>query len=350
MSKSNAKPRGLLASSWRQYRRSKLALFGLTFVVVMFLTAFFSPMLANEQPIVCKYEGKLFFPAIVDTIHQIPFASSVIKKDKPFRLATFNFKESFDPTRGDWAWWAPVPYGPLELAAGPFEPPSAAHRLGTDEVGRDVLARMIHGSVISVKVGFISMGLAVFIGLCLGGLAGYFGGWVDMLISRFIEIVMCFPTFFLILAILAFLEPRIENVMIVIGLTGWTGIARYARAEYIRQRNADYVSAMRVLGASNPRIIFRHLLPNSLAPVMVSVTFGIASAILAEAGLSWLGFGVQPPTPSWGSVLKAGYDNLRIAPYLIQPPCVAIFAAVLAFNLVGDRLRDVTDPRLRSGH
>ena len=198
-----------------------------------------------------------------------------------------------------------------------------------------------------MKVGFISMGLAARIGAFVGELAGYFGRWTDIVISRFIEIMMCFPTFFLILAILAWFPPRIENVMIVIGLTAWTGIARYARGEIIRLRGVDYVSAARAIGAGPGRIIFRHLLPNSLAPVLVSVTFGIASAILVEAGLSWLGFGVQPPNPSWGNILRAGYDNLLTAPHMIMPPCAAIFLAVLAFNLVGDALRDTIDPRLK---
>jgi peptide/nickel transport system permease protein len=206
---------------------------------------------------------------------------------------------------------------------------------------------MIHGTGVSMKVGFISMGIAVVIGLFFGAIAGYAGGWWDIVISRFIEIVMCFPTFFLILAILAWLPPRIENVMVVIGMTAWVGIARYARGEFLKLREQDYAQAARTLGASHFRIIFRHLLPNSLAPVMVSVTFGIASAILVEAGLSWLGFGVQPPNPSWGTVLREGYDNLRTAPHMIVPPCVAIFVAVLAFNLVGDALRDVVDPRLQ---
>jgi peptide/nickel transport system permease protein len=205
---------------------------------------------------------------------------------------------------------------------------------------------MIYGTGVSMKVGFISMGIAVMIGLALGAVAGYAGGWVDIAISRFIEIIMCFPTFFLILAILAWFPPRIENVMVVIGLTAWTGIARYARGEIIRLRGLDYTTAARALGAGHGRIILRHLLPNSLAPVLVSVTFGIAVAILVEAGLSWLGFGVQPPQPSWGNILRSGYDNLMSAPHMIPPACAAIFVAVLAFNLVGDALRDAVDPRL----
>jgi peptide/nickel transport system permease protein len=235
----------------------------------------------------------------------------------------------------------------LEQAVEVLQPPSDTHPLGTDQVGRDVLARMIFGTAVSMKVGFISMGIATIIGLFFGAVAGYAGGWLDIAISRLIEIVTCFPTFFLILAILAWLPPRIENVMIVIGLTSWVGIARYTRGEFLKLRKQDYALAARAIGAGPERIIFRHLLPNSLAPVLVSVTFGVAVAILVEAGLSWLGFGVQPPHPSWGNILRSGYDNLLTAPHMIPPACIAIFLAVLAFNLVGDTLRDVIDPRIQ---
>jgi peptide/nickel transport system permease protein len=333
---------------WRRYRRQWLGMFGLGVVGLMVLTAFFANLIANEQPIVTRYSGRLYFPGLVETLQNIPIAGRFIRKDVPFRFPSFDFKQEFDPER-DWALWTPIPYGPLEIADRTLLAPSRVHWLGTDEVGRDVAARMIHGASVSIRVGFISMGIAALLGIAIGAAAGYFGGWTDIVISRFIEIVMCFPTFFLILAILAWFPPRIENVMIVIGLTSWTGIARYARGEYIKLRGQDYTSAARVLGAGHGRIIFRHLLPNSLAPVIVSVTFGIASAILVEAGLSWLGFGVQPPAPSWGNILRSGYDNLFTAPHLIPPACVAIFVAVLAFNLVGDALRDVIDPRLSGG-
>ena len=200
-----------------------------------------------------------------------------------------------------------------------------------------------------MKVGFISMGIATLIGLLAGSAAGYHGGWFDIVISRLIEIVMCFPSFFLVLAILAWLPPRIEYVMVVIGLTRWVGVARYSRGEILRLRESDFAVAARALGASSPRVVLRHLIPNSLAPVLVSVTFGIASAVLIEAGLSWLGFGVQAPQPSWGTILRSGYENLLTSPHMIPPACVAIFAAVLSLNLVGDTLRDVTDPRLHAG-
>src|SRR3989338_4414652 len=187
-------------------------------------------------------------------------------------------------------------------------PPSTGHLLVTDEQGRDVCARMIYGTRISLSVGFVSVALYVIIGVILGALAGYFGGWVDVLISRAIEVMICFPTFFLILAVLAFIGPSLYNIMAVIGLTSWPGIARLVRGEFFKLRRQDYVLAAKVVGAGPFRIIFRHILPNSMAPVFVSATFGVASSILVESSLSFLGFGVQPPTASWGEILSQSRD------------------------------------------
>lgn len=340
--------RGFWSAAWKRFRGYKLGMLGLVIVVVLVFVAAFAPALANDQPLVTRYDGRFFFPAVIDTVHNIPLADKIIRKDRPFRLASFDFKSEFRPERGDWALWTPVPFGPREIVSEPLLGSSSVHWLGTDQSGRDVLARMIHGAGVSMRVGFISMGIAVVIGLILGCIAGYAGRWADMVISRFIEIVMCFPSFFLILAVLAWFPPRIENVMIVIGLTRWVGIARFSRGEILRIREADYAAAAKAMGLSSTRIVFRHLLPNALAPVLVSVTFGVAVAILVEAGLSWLGFGVQPPNPSWGTILRSGYENLFTAPHMIPPPCIAIFLAVLAFNLVGDALRDVIDPRLQT--
>jgi peptide/nickel transport system permease protein len=315
-------------------------------VVVLFLVAvaFFSPVIANRQPIVCKYKGLWYFPGIVEVIEKIPSASYFIKKSPPFSMATFDAKRAL--SKDDFAVWPPISYGPRETSARTLEPPGKDHVLGTDQNGRDVAARIVYGTVVSIKVGVVSMGIATVIGIVLGAFAGYFGGWIDLIISRFIEIIQCFPTFFLILAILAWLEPSILNVMVVIGLTSWTSIARYTRGEFIRLQAEEYILATRALGCSPIRIMFFHMLPNSIAPVLVTVTFGVAAAILAEAGLSWLGFGVQQPDPSWGNILRDAYDHLRSAPHLVYPPCGAIFLAVLCYNLVGDALRDAVDPRL----
>lgn len=339
---------GAWVSVWRRFRRERLGSFGLAVVLVLLFVAVLAPSLANEQPLLCRYRGEVYLPAVVETLQQVPLVGRLLRKDRPFRLATFDFKAEFDAQRGDWALWTPVPYGPREIAGAPLESPSWSHWLGTDQSGRDVLARMIHGTGVSMRVGFLSMGIATLIGLVLGSLAGYGGKWADMVISRFIEVVMCFPPFFLILAVLAWFPPKIENVMIVIGLTRWVGIARYTRGEFLRLRETEFAMAARSLGLRPWRIVLRHLLPNAMAPVLISITFGVAVAILVEAGLSWLGFGVQPPDPSWGTILRSGYDNLFTAPHMIPPACLAIFLAVLSFNLVGDSLRDVIDPRLKA--
>ncbi len=329
---------------WRRFRANRRGVIGLAAIVLLLGVAFFAPLIAADQPIVCRYEGKLYFPAIVKTVREIPFAGWVIPGGSPFGKAGFDAKAELSDDA--FAVWPLVPYGPLEITEDALEPPSRQHWLGTDGSGRDLTARMVHGAVVSVKVGFISMGIAALIGMTVGAVAGYLGGWTDAVLSRLIEVVVCFPSFFLILAVMVWLEPSIVNVMVVIGLTRWTGIARFTRGEFMRLKRLDFAVAARALGAGSVRIMVRHLLPNALAPVLVTVTFGIAHAILLEAGLSWLGFGVQPPDPSWGNVLRSAYTNLRVAPHMVYPPCVAIFLAVLVYNLVGDALRDAVDPRM----
>lgn len=221
------------------------------------------------------------------------------------------------------------------------------HWIGTDTNGRDVLARMVYGARVSMSVGFVAEGIAVTIGVILGALAGYFRGWVDIALSRIIEVVICFPVFFFILTILAFLPQSIINIMIVIGITGWPGIARLMRAEFLRLGNLDFVTAGRALGLSDARIIFRHVMPNGLAPILVSTTFGIAGAILVESALSFLGFGVPQPTASWGDTLNNGGNDPQGTWWLTVFPGTALFLTVTAYNLVGDAFRDATDPRLR---
>ena len=243
-------------------------------------------------------------------------------------------------------WLAPYDPGAIDLKLV-LMPPSAAHLLGTDQLGRDVLSRMIWGAKISLKVGFAATGLAIFIGTILGAIAGYYGRWIDATIMRFVDIMLCFPTFFLILAVIAFLEPSIWNIMIVIGLTGWMGITRLVRADFTSLRERDFVLAARGIGAGDLRIILIHILPNAMASVLVAATLGIAGAILTESALSFLGIGVQPPTPSWGNILTAGKDNIDIAWWLSLYPGLAILLTVLGYNLLGEGIRDSLDPRLR---
>jgi len=225
--------------------------------------------------------------------------------------------------------------------------PSWAHPLGTDDLGRDVLVRMLYGARISLLVGFVAVGISCLIGIVFGALAGYYGGWVDSLIMRFVDIMLCFPTFFLILAVIAFLDPSIWNIMIVIGLTSWMGVARLIRAEFLSLRQRDFVLAAQALGASDGRLIFRHILPNAMSPVLVSATLGVAGAILTESALSFLGIGVQPPTPSWGNMLIVGKQTLGSAWWLSVFPGLAILVTVLGYNLLGEGIRDALDPRLK---
>jgi peptide/nickel transport system permease protein len=241
-----------------------------------------------------------------------------------------------------------APYDPSTInLKHVLAPPSFGHPLGTDQLGRDVLSRMIWGARISLKVGFVATGIAMLIGTILGAASGYYGRWVDAIIMRFVDIMLCFPTFFLILAVIAILEPSIWNIMIVIGLTGWMGITRLVRADFISLKERDFVSAARVIGASDFRIIFVHILPNAMASVLVATTLGIAGAILTESALSFLGIGVQPPIPSWGNILTAGKDNIDIAWWLSLYPGLAILITVLGYNLLGEGIRDSLDPRLR---
>ncbi len=223
------------------------------------------------------------------------------------------------------------------------------HWLGTDRQGRDVLARIFHGARISISVGFVSVTICVLIGILIGGLAGYFRGWVDMVISRFIELVICFPSFFLILTILALVENRsIFHVMLIIGVTGWTGVARLIRGEFLKLAGQDFVHAARALGCSSARVMFRHVLPNALGPVLVAAAFGVAGAVLTESGLSYLGFGAPPPTPTWGEMIKQGKENIQIAWWLLLFPGFLIFLTVTVYNLAGDGMRDAMDPRMRT--
>ncbi len=224
-------------------------------------------------------------------------------------------------------------------------PPGEKHWLGTDKEGRDVFVRMVYGTRISMTIGVVAVSIYVTIGIILGSIAGYFGGRVDLWISRFIEVMICFPSFFLILTVVSFIEKRsIFHIMFVIGITHWTGVARLVRAEFLKLKNMDYVQAAIALGISRTKIMFSHILPNAMAPVLVSATFGIASAILTESSLSFLGLG-DPSAPSWGEILNVGRVEGKL--WLIFSPGVAIFFVVFIFNLVGEALRDALDPRLR---
>jgi peptide/nickel transport system permease protein len=347
-------PRGFWAEAWSRFRRMPLAMAGLSFVAFLGIVAMLAPMIAGTKPVVCRYKGSIYFPCLAyynRAWEPVVFATDKFRGEYPQNLKTK------DPE--SWAIWPLVfqdPYRAVRkdewpgLAANPDRAngrPDARNLFGTNQAGVDVFAKMVHGTLVALLVGFVSMGIAGAIGITVGAIAGYFGGVVDMAVSRVTEVVMCIPTLILILALLAVVEkPSIWKMMAVLGLTGWTGISRLMRAEFLRLGSSEFVTAARALGAGPSRIILRHILPNALAPVMVPITFGIAAAILTESGLSFLGFGQPPPSASWGSLLNDARSNLTMW-WLVLFPGTAIFLTVLAFNLVGEGLQKATDPRLR---
>ena len=243
---------------------------------------------------------------------------------------------------------APIiaPYDPNDInVKAILLSPSWQHWMGTDGLGRDVLSRMLYGGRISLLVGLVAVGIATAIGIVLGAIAGYYRGWVDTLIMRLVDVMLSIPSFFLILAVIAFLTPSIINVMIVIGLTSWMGVTRLVRAEFLSLSGREFVLASRTLGAKDARLIFTHLLPNSLTPIIVSSVLGVAGAVLMESGLSFLGLGVQAPQASWGNILTDGKDYIQFAWWLSLFPGLAILITVLGYNLLGEGLRDALDPR-----
>jgi peptide/nickel transport system permease protein len=289
-----------------RHRRNCGTVAGLAGLAFLLLVGIAAPVLANRRPIACRYQGRLHFPALAETIRRLPLGQHLIGRSKPFDFPTFDAKRELPADT--FAIWPPIPFGPRETSADILQAPSRKHLLGTDHVGRDVAARLLHAASVSVGVGLLATALAALIGIPLGGLAGYLGGVTDILVSRLVELVICFPVFFVILAVMAWLGPSTGalGVAVVIGLTRWTSITRYTRGEFLRLKTEDYVAAARTQGAGPVRIIFLHILPNALGPVMVALVFGLANVILIEAGLSWLGFGVQAPDPSWGNMLRDG--------------------------------------------
>jgi peptide/nickel transport system permease protein len=299
--------------------------------------ALFADLLANDKPYYLKYKNKSYFPIFRSYLVGVGLAHW------PPELLNVDFKK----LEGANAFYPPIPYRPSNISLlEPLEPPSAQHFFGTDKLGRDVFAGMIHGSRISLSIGFVAVGIAVLIGVVFGAIAGYFGSWVDLVISRLFEIMLSIPTFFLLITIAALLPPSIYLTMLIIGATSWVGMARFTRNEFLQIRNLDYVTAAIALGVSDRGVMFKHILPNALAPVIVSVVFGIGGAILVESALSFLGIGVPAELVTWGSILQEG-STTTFAWWLAIFPGFAIFITVLAYYLVGEGLREVLDPRLR---
>ena len=246
--------------------------------------------------------------------------------------------------------FAPVlaPFDPNEMHLDSIlQAPSGQFLLGTDRLGRDVFSRLLYGGRISLWVGFVAVGISISIGTILGLISGYFGGLIDEIIMRSVDVMLCFPSFFLILAVVAFLEPSLTNIMIVIGLTSWMGVTRLVRAETLSLREREYIESARLAGVSTLQVLMRHILPNAMAPVTISAILGIGGAILIESGLSFLGLGVQPPRASWGNILMDGKAVIENAPWMSLFPGLAILFTVLGYNLLGESLRDLLDPRLK---
>jgi peptide/nickel transport system permease protein len=346
--------RGFWAETWLQFRRRKLSLLALVYVILMALVALFSPAIAGTKPIVCKYKGDIYFPAL--GYFNMSWENPIFRIDRFRDVYPTNLKEK-DPE--SWAIWPLVYQDPRRRVragewpnqpanpAQDFGEPNRYNWFGTNRAGVDVFAQMVHGTRTALLVGFVSMGIAGAIGIVVGALAGYLGSWVDMLLSRVIEVVMCIPSLVLILALLAVVErPTIWHLMAVLGVTNWTSIARLTRGEFLRLREADFVTAARAMGVGRVRIMVRHIFRNAMAPVLVPISFGIASAIILESALSFLGFGAPPPNPSWGTLLNDGRSNMQMW-WLIFFPGIAIFVTVLAYNLIGEGLQEATDPRLK---
>jgi peptide/nickel transport system permease protein len=348
-------------------------------VIVLFVLATFAPFLANSHALVRIADGRVSFPIFrsLEPIEwrfllYVPMAALfyffrrwLLPRLRPAVLGVIGLivvieialamSHPFnDPTNdrdrpASFKLMPPVPYSPIETTKDQFVPPSWKHLCGTDSTGRDIAARMLHGARTSLSIGFVSQSIALFIGITLGGLAGYYRGWTDIAVSRFIEVMDCFPPLLLILVAVGLFESQnnMFYIMAVIGLTGWTGVARLVRGEFLRLSVQPFTLAAQALGATDFRVIVRHLLPNALGPILVVGTFGVASAILIESSLSFLGFGMQAPTPSWGDILNESRRYIDFAWWLAFFPGLAILVTIMAYNFVGEGLRDAVDPRLR---
>jgi peptide/nickel transport system permease protein len=364
---------------WRHFRADSFARNGLRVILALFVIAALAPFLANSHAIIRVADGRVSFPIFPSLepiewrfLLYVPLAAVVYFLRHRFRrhpkhcfliliglIALIEIVLAVthpinDPTNdrdrpASFKLMPPIPYSPIESTPDQFSPPSWKHLCGTDSTGRDIAARMLHGARTSLSIGFVAQSIALLVGVSLGGFAGFYRGWFDIVVCRFIEIMDCFPPLLLILVAISLFDSQnnMFYIMAVIGLTGWTGLARLVRGEFLRLSSQPFPQAAQALGASDFRVIVRHLLPNALGPILVSATFGVASAILIESSLSFLGFGMQAPTPSWGDILSDARRYIDFAWWLAFFPGLAILLTIMAYNFVGEGLRDAVDPRLK---
>jgi peptide/nickel transport system permease protein len=364
---------------WRHFDADSFARNGLRVIIALFIIAALAPFLANNHAIIRIADGRVSFPIFpsLDPIEwrfllYVPLAALVFFLRARFskhpglafalligvivliEIALALTHPINDPSNdrdraASFKLMPPIPYSPIESTPDAFSPPTWKHLCGTDSTGRDIAARMLHGARTSLSIGFIAQSIALLVGVTLGGLAGYYRGWFDIGVCRFIEVMDCFPPLLLILVAISLFESQnnMFYIMAVIGLTSWTGLARLVRGEFLRLSSQPFPQAARALGSSDFRVIVRHLLPNALGPILVSATFGVASAILIESSLSFLGFGMQAPTPSWGDILSDARRYIDFAWWLAFFPGLAILITIMSYNFVGEGLRDAVDPRLK---
>jgi len=377
-------------TAWHRFRKDSLAMTGLGGVAVMFILALFVPLLANNRPFLIIAGGEISFPflrylfapdsseILIEQVFNyillffIPaiLIFLILKKYTKTRnilliifalallLPFFLTQRRLDKTcwrdevkkNHSFAVFAPIPYGPYESTAEHYAKPSAQHLFGADQTGRDVLVRMLYGARVSLAVGLFATLLALIIGTIIGMCVGYYRGRLDLFTMRVVEIIMCFPTFLLLLILMSMLKDKgfgqsILLVIMVLGLTGWIGLCRLVRGEVLKQRVLPYIVSCEATGVPVPRIMLRHLLPNVSGPILISFTFGVAGAIVAESGLSFLGFGVQAPTASWGALLRQAFDDPLGYWHLTLCPGAALFITVCAFNFTGEGLRKIFDPK-----
>jgi peptide/nickel transport system permease protein len=363
----------------RRFRRDSFAVAGLGFVIVAFVIAAFAPFIANNHALIRVADGHLSFPVFRSLqpiewrfLVFVPLAGLIYAVRRPLffrpgrglaivagvvvliqvvimQLHPYNDVTNDRTRPASFKLMPPIPWSPIETSSDQLVGPDWKHLCGTDSTGRDVAARLLHGARTSLAIGFVAQGIALGVGVSLGAVAGYYRRWVDIVICRFIEIMECFPSLLLILVIIGLSDAQNNMIVImtVIGLTGWTGTARLVRGEFLRLGGQTFPQAARALGAGDLRIILGHLLPNSLGPILVTATFGVASTILLESSLSFLGFGMQAPTPSWGDLISEGRKYIDFAWWLAFFPGVVMLLTIMSYNFVGEGLRDAVDPRLR---